>query len=87
MGERLVRVFTHPACPGCPAAVRAVWEACAARPGVALRAVSLDVEQGLAEAHAAGVRTIPTVIVSDGGVEIARWIGAPERARMEEALR
>ena len=90
MAERVVRVFTHPACSGCPATVRAVWDLCALHPEVALRTVSLDSKEGLEEAHAATVRTIPTVILSDGGIEVARWVGAPARAALaalEEALR
>ncbi len=90
MAERELRVFTHPACSGCGAAVRLVWELAGARPDLALRTVSLDSKEGLDEAHASLVRTIPTVILSDGGVERARWVGTPARAALAaelEALR
>lgn len=86
MGERVLRVFTHPACASCPAAVRLAWELCAARPHIALRTVGLEDPRGLEEARAAAVTTIPTLVLSDGDVEVARWIGAPSRAALEEAL-
>ncbi len=86
MAERLLRVFTHPACSGCGPAVRLVWELAGTRKDLALRTVSLDNKEGLDEAHAAEVRTIPTVILTDGGVELARWVGMPARSALAEKL-
>ncbi len=65
----VMRVFTHPACGGCGNAVRAAWTLSEAHPEIALRTVSLDNADGLAEAHAAGIRTIPTLILGDGNAK------------------
>ncbi len=83
----VMRVFTHPACGGCGNAVRAAWTLSEAHPEIALRTVSLDNAEGLAEAHAAGIRTIPTLILDDGKAEIARWVGAPSGDALEAAVR
>ncbi len=83
----VVRVFTHPACSGCGAAVHTAWALGRRHPHVKLRTVSLDNKAGLDEAHAEHIKTIPTVIVSDGGAEVARFVGAPTESALEAALR
>jgi hypothetical protein len=40
---------------------------------VATEAISLDSEDGLVEAAMQGVADVPTIILEDGGNEIARW--------------
>jgi hypothetical protein len=82
----LLRVFTHPACGGCGAAVRLAFELRERHPGVALRTVRLETPEGLAEAHAERITTIPTIIVSGGGAERARLVGAPARDVLAAAL-
>lgn len=81
----MIRVFTHPACSGCPQMVQDVWRFSQAHPEVGLRTIRLENKEGLAEAHAEGVRTIPTVILeSDDGV-LERWSGTPAPGALEEA--
>ena len=81
-----LRVFTHPACPGCATAVKEAWNFGQGHPGVVVRTVSLEQEKGLAEARAESVRTIPTVILASGDGESRRWSGTPGSAALEEAL-
>lgn len=82
----LLRVFTHPACAGCPSAVRSAWEAAERHPEVEMRTVRLENAEGLAEAHAEKVRTIPTIILGTASGELERWIGTPEPAAIDAAL-
>ena len=83
----LVRVFTHPACSGCGPAVQAAWKVRGAHPELELRTVSLERKEGLDEAHAEGVRTIPTLILSRGAAELRRWVGATSADALEATLR
>lgn len=83
----LVRVFTHPACSGCGPAVQAAWKLREAHPEVELRTVSLAKKEGLDEAHAEHVRTIPTLILSRGAAEIRRFVGATSAEVLERTLR
>ena len=86
MQRLLVRVFTHPACSGCSRAVHETWEATGGRPGVELRTVSLADKEGLAEAHAEGISTIPSVILGTEDRELHRWVGTPETGAVRTAL-
>ena len=81
-----LRVFTHPACGGCGAAVKAAWQLHQAHPALLLRTVSLDSKAGLDEAHAEGITTIPTTILSRGSREVARWVGAISPGALETAF-
>ena len=84
--ELLLRVFTHPACSGCPKVVDKAWALSQEHPILDLRTVNLVNEEGLAEARAEGIQTIPSVILSAGGAEIERWVGSPERGAMETTI-
>lgn len=82
-----LRLFTHPACPRCVMAVQVAWELEQARPGCfALRTVSLADKVGLAEAHTAQIKTIPTLLLARDGVELERIVGAPTQGQLELAL-
>ncbi len=78
MGELLMRVFTHPACSGCSAAVRRAWELNQAQPEIELRTVSSVEKAGLAEAQREGIKTIPTIIFSSPAGEQRRFVGTPQ---------
>lgn len=83
----VVKVFTHPACPRCGNAVRTLWEANEREPGrFRYETVSLTDKAGLDAAHAAQVRTIPTLIFSVGGQEVQRIVGAPAADALERTL-
>jgi len=82
----LLRVFTHPACAGCSTAVRLAWEAAEEHREVKFRTVRLENKEGLAEAQAEGIKTIPTIILGTAGEELERWIGAPEPGQVATAL-
>jgi hypothetical protein len=86
MSDLLLRVFTHPACSGCPEAVREAWEFTEDRPGVSLRTVTLAEKEGLAEARRARVTIIPALILERGDDELARWDGMPSLAELETAV-
>ncbi len=82
----VLRVFTHPACAGCSTAVRRAWELAESHPEVAMRTVSLERQEGLTEARAERVTTIPTTILSSPEGEIHRWTGTPEAGALQEIL-
>ncbi len=84
--ELQLRVFTHPACSGCGEAVRQAWKVAEQSPELALRTVSLEQKEGLAEARGEHVTTIPTAILTRDGRELQRWIGAPEAGAYAAAL-
>lgn len=81
----MIRIFTHPACSGCPQAVQDVWKFSQAHQDVELRTIRLENKEGLAEAHAEGVRTIPTVILEYHDGVIERWSGTPAPGALDEA--
>lgn len=83
----VVRVYTHPACPRCGAAVRALWALHDRAPQrFAYETVTLTDKAGLDAAHAAQIRTIPTLTFSVDGHEVQRIVGAPEPAALERTL-
>lgn len=86
MADLVLRVFTHPACGGCGAAVQAAWQLHGMHPDLALRTVGLEDKPGLDEAHAEHVTTIPTMILSRGDCELARWVGAITPAALATAF-
>jgi thioredoxin-like negative regulator of GroEL len=82
-----LRVFTHPACAGCGAAVTMAWELAEGRPGaVTLRTISLEREAGLREAQDADIRTIPTIVIAVDGREQARIVGTPKAHELRQAV-
>ena len=82
----LLRVFTHPACSGCGAAVKMAWEATKDAEGIEMRTVALETKQGLAEAHREHIRTIPSMIITDGEQELRRFVGTPAPEELLDAL-
>jgi len=87
VSDLLLRVFTHPACSGCPEAVREAWRFTEDRPGIELRTVTLAEKEGLAEARRARVTIIPALILERGDDELARWEGMPSLAELEASVR
>ena len=86
-GRLLLRVFTHPACSGCAQAVREAWQLAQDHAEIEMRTVSLESKDGLGEARKEGVRTIPTLLLSERSEELRRWVGAPEPGALEAGLR
>jgi glutaredoxin len=83
----LLRVYTHPACSGCVEAVQAAWELQQRHPaGLELRTVNLADTEGLREAQAERIQTIPTLIFSEDGLERERIVGMPGRAALAETV-
>lgn len=74
-----VRVFTHPTCTSCPAAIRMVQRLAGEVPKVAVRVVSLASEAGREEAQRCGILSVPTVVIG----QARRLVGVP---RWEELL-
>lgn len=82
----VLRVFTHPACAGCGEAVRRAASFVERHPEVELRTVRLEEAEGLAEARAERVLTVPTALLERGGTELGRWTGALDDRLVEQAL-
>jgi len=81
----LLRVFTHPACSNCGAVVRMMWEIYEERKQMFdFKTVKLENKEGLKEAHAEKIKTIPTVILSDNGKEVFRIVGTPKKQHVLE---
>ena len=76
-----IRVFTHPVCKTCPAAIGLAEAAAAAYPDVAVLVISLGSPQGRAAAKAEGILSVPTIIVGD-----IRFVGVPERDALVKAI-
>ena len=81
-----VQVFTHPACAGCPGAVKRAWKLSEAHPEIELKTVSLANKEGLAQARTFKVTTIPTLILSAGSEELKRWAGTPAAGDLEASV-
>lgn len=81
-GTLLAVVFTHPACESCrPLARRLV--------GIdAIVTAEVDVTEAPATVRAAGVASVPTLVLVDheGGV-VGSWIGTPLAGTVEETVR
>lgn len=82
-----LRLFTHPSCPRCGLAVQSAWALQQQHPDrFELRTVSLVNKEGLDEAFAEKIKTIPTLILSREGEELERIVGAPQNGELEHAL-
>ncbi|MCP4202010.1 MAG: hypothetical protein GY769_08760 [bacterium] len=86
MSSLLLTVFTHPACSGCPEAVREAWAFTEDRSDLELRTVTLAEKDGLAEARRAKVTIIPALILSRGDEELERWLGTPAVVDLKAAV-
>ncbi len=81
---KLLRVFTHPACASCGPALRMVWEFVEAHSeSFTLRTVKLENKEGLQEAYKENIKTIPTIILTDGDDELERFVGTPTREQLQ----
>ncbi|RMH66255.1 MAG: hypothetical protein D6677_00685 [Calditrichaeota bacterium] len=81
---KLIRVFTHPACASCGPALRMVWEVVEKHPeSFQLKTVKLENKEGLQEAYKESIKTIPTIILSDGDKELERFVGTPTREQLK----
>ena len=82
-----VRIFTHPACAGCGPVVKGAWELHEqGEPAFRLETVTLAEKDGLSEAFARGIKTIPTVVFLDGDREVDRIVGTPEPGEIRKRL-
>ena len=86
MTDLVLTVFTHPACSGCPEAVREAWTFTEERAEVELKTVTLAEKDGLAEARRAKVTIIPALILSRGDEELKRWQGMPALDDLQTAV-
>jgi len=69
--------------------VKGAWELQEAAKGELafhLETVTLAEKDGLSEAFARGIKTIPTVVFLDGDKEIDRIVGAPEPGELRKRL-
>ncbi len=82
-----VRIFTHPACEGCGPVVKSAWELQQkGDPEFRLETVTLAEKDGLSEAFARGIKTIPTIVLLEGEREVARIVGAPQPGELRKLL-
>jgi len=72
-----IRVFTHPVCKTCPAAIKLAESMAKLYPDVEVRVISLGSPQGREEAKREGILSVPTILV-----EHHRFVGLPERAAL-----
>ncbi len=83
----LIRVFTHPACSGCGNAVRIAWDFFQDNnQEFEIRTVKLENKKGLEEAHAEKIKTIPTIILTNGDTELERIVGSPKKDQIKKFL-
>ncbi len=82
-----VRIFTHPACAGCGPVIKSAWDL-QEKGSLAFRleTVSLADKEGLSEAFARGIKTIPTLVVLEGEQEIERIVGTPAPDQLRKCL-
>ncbi|ACF12610.1 thioredoxin [Chloroherpeton thalassium ATCC 35110] len=78
MAELVLCVFTHPACPRCPAAVEMAWRLSEEFRDMKLKTVKLENKEGLSFAQKLHVKTIPTMIFFKNGKEEKRFVGLPK---------
>ncbi|MEE8434899.1 MAG: hypothetical protein V3S64_08950 [bacterium] len=80
-------IFTHPACPRCGIAVKAAWELKEMQPErFRLETIPLTEKAGLDQAFRENIKTIPTLLISDGDKELHRIVGAPGPGQLESAF-
>ncbi len=77
-----VRLFTHPTCATCPAAIQMVQRLTEQDPQVQMRLVSLATANGREIAKASNVLSLPTILVND-----IRFVGVPRWEDLLEAVR
>jgi glutaredoxin len=82
--------YVKPDCEACKNAKEKVsffLEKWGAADSVQTRAIDLDTEDGLVEAAISGVADVPTIILLNGGDEVARWgRKAPNSEELRSAL-
>jgi len=88
MADLKIEVFTSPTCPHCPAAVRATKEFLQENPDIAERVkwkeMSTASAEGSRKARAYGIRSVPTIILTNRRGQKGGYVGAPtKRAYMK----
>lgn len=86
MNHITLRIFTHPACSACGPAVEMGWKLSTTYSELNIETVKLGNKAGLAKAHKASIKTIPTLIYYEGNEEKARIVGLPKEARLKEVF-
>lgn len=82
-----LNIFTHPACSRCGIAVKTAWELNEKQPErFHLKTIALTEKAGLDRAFREKIKTIPTLLISDGDKELHRMVGAPTPGELESAF-
>lgn len=83
MAELKIEVFTSPTCPHCPAAVVATKNLLSENPDLAekIKFVELSTRdsEGSKKARAYGIRSVPTIVVTNSKGEKGAYVGAPTK--------
>jgi predicted DsbA family dithiol-disulfide isomerase len=81
MVELEIEVFTSPTCPHCPAAVRATEDLLKENPELAEKIswkhLSTASAEGSRKATAYGIRSVPTIILTNSKGQKGGFVGAP----------
>ena len=80
-----IKHYTATWCSPCRALYPIMQEIALQNPSV--RYQQIDVDQNQAEATAAGIRSIPVVIIEKNGVETNRFVGIQSKAVYEQAIK
>ncbi len=78
----VVKLFTSPTCPYCPAAEEVV-EKVAKEEGIMAIKLPVNTDEGLKEALKYGVRSVPTIVVDDRYV----FVGVPREVELRRLVR
>ena len=91
MSDLKIEVFTSPTCPNCPAAVRATKELLAANKELGGRVLwkelSTATPQGRRKAAKYGIRSVPTIIMSNSRGGKGGIVGTPTQEKYLEVVR
>jgi alkyl hydroperoxide reductase subunit AhpF len=76
-----IRVFTHPTCTTCPAAIQMVQRVVERDPQLRMTLISLATEKGREIARSLNVLSLPTILVHQ-----TRFVGVPKWEELLEAI-
>lgn len=79
----ILKIFTQPVCPACPPA-KELGEKL--KDQVKVEYFDTLTSDGLAEAQLYSVMSTPTLVLTENGKEIKKWIGTPEEEEVKKLL-
>ena len=90
MADLKIEVFTNPRCPNCPGAVKATKNLLKTCKGLAGRVkwteLSTATSKGSKKARRYGIRSVPTIIITDRRGNMGGFTGTPTERKYVEAV-